>query len=77
MLPLGAKVANLMQELDAARTLCWQVIQNINIMDKAGADQSFAEFRRAMATVNKTTEELNREAKAYDREFKDLQNRSE
>lgn len=77
MLPLGAQVANLMQTLDACRSNCWNIVQHINTMDKPASEQAFADFKKSVDLLNKQVSELSREAKAYDREYRDLRSRGE
>lgn len=71
MLPLGADMANLLQNLDAARTSLWNTVVAINNLDKEASDIRFSEFRQMLVGVTKEAERLSREAKLYDREYRD------
>jgi hypothetical protein len=69
MLPLGADVTQLFQQLEITRKQLYECVLRINGLDKDGSEQAFEAFRKGLNAICIESERLSRESKLYASEF--------
>lgn len=69
MLPLGADVSQLFQQLEISRKALYECMLRIGAGDKEGSEQAFESFRVGLKAIEIEAERLHRESKLYATEF--------